>query len=195
MGEGSGGQRIRRVLACGLGAANQALQTIQFAARQTAQAHRATTPCSCAVSLAVRPEWWPDPRDKSWPDSSAMAVTLALGSIGLALLLPWKPSLVALICLGFCCLMVIAGVRLRAVGVGSIALFCLTASWDQVTVGGIEYRMLFLFLGLLLLAPTLDLRRLPPVPWWLHAYGLSAVVVTCSRPRCRSPMGTWTGDT
>lgn len=110
---------------------------------------------------------------------SWIAVALALGAMGLAIFQPSNVSLLAMGCLGVGCALVISGVRLSTIGVGSVALFCLTASWDQVTVGGIEFRMLFLFLGLLLLAPTLDLRRLPPVPWWLHAYGLSAVVVTC----------------
>lgn len=74
------------------------------------------------------------------------------------------------------CAVVIAGLALQTVGVVLVALFCLTASWDLVLVAGVSVRQLCLLLGGLLLATGLDLRRLPPVPWWLHAYGLSAVV-------------------
>lgn len=109
---------------------------------------------------------------------SWVAVGLALGVVGWSLQQPWTMSLVMSGLLVVVCVIVIARLPLQTVGVISVALFCVTASWDQVSVGGIKVRMVFLLLGFLVLAPGIDLRRLPPVPWWLHAYGLTAIVVT-----------------
>lgn len=110
---------------------------------------------------------------------SFVTVGLALSAIAWGLLQPLRVSLVVFALLAIVCVIVIARLTLLHVGVVLIALFCLTASWDQAAVAGINFRQLFLILGGLLLATGLDLRRLPPVPWWLHAYGLSAIVVTC----------------
>ena len=58
-------------------------------------------------------------------------------------------------CCPFCIVsgIVIARLPLQTVGIVLIGLFCLTASWDQVSIVGIRGRMLLLLLlGLLLLA-------------------------------------------
>ena len=55
--------------------------------------------------------------------------------------------------------------------------FALTSSWDQAAVDGVKPRMIFLLLGLLILAPF-AWRRQPPLPWWMYAYCAAAVVVT-----------------
>jgi hypothetical protein len=118
------------------------------------------------------------------PGARAWAITwltvgLVLGVLGLALLLPWKLAVAVFVFIAIGCAIVIAWVDLPRVGVLVIGLFCLAASWDQVAVGGARVRMLFWLLGVMMLAPSVDPRRLPPIPWWLHAYGLAAIVVTC----------------
>ncbi len=118
------------------------------------------------------------------PAVKAATVSFVMVVLGMLLIL-WSVLqtaqiwfvLSALIAIG--CLVVISGVRLAVLGVVLIGLYCFTASWDDVGIGPVGVRQLFLIFGGMLLAPTLDPRRLPPVPWWLHAYGLSAVVASC----------------
>lgn len=121
---------------------------------------------------------WQTPAARAWL-ITLLVVGLALLMIGWSLSLPWALTLVVAFCIAVGCAIVFTRIPLQHVGVLLIALFCFTASWDQTGVAGLNIRSLFLFLGGLLLAAGLDLRRLPPVPWWLHAYGLSAVIVSC----------------
>ncbi len=106
------------------------------------------------------------------------AVGLALVVIWWSLLQPWPIALAMGALLAGACAIVILRLPLQLVGVILIGLFCFTASWDQTAIAGVGIRQIFLGLGGVLLATGLDLRRLPPVPWWLHAYGLSAILVT-----------------
>lgn len=107
---------------------------------------------------------------------SYVMMGLAMFLVLWSLTLTWEIWFAISAMVGLGCAVVISGVRPAVLGVVLIGLFCFTASWDDVGIGPVGVRQLFLVLGGLLLAPTLDPRRLPPVPWWLHAYGLSAVV-------------------
>lgn len=109
---------------------------------------------------------------------SLVTVVLALALVLWALTQPWEIWLLLSGVVAVGCAVVISGVRLSVLGVFLIGVFCFTASWDDVMLGPINIRQLCLVLGGLLLLLTLDLRRLPPVPWWLHAYGLTAVIAT-----------------
>ncbi len=104
-----------------------------------------------------------------------LTLALALWSVTLA----WEFWIFISGLIAVVCAVVISGVRVPVLGVVLIGMFCFTASWDEVLLGPVNVRQLCLLLGGLLLAFTLDLRRLPPIPWWLHAYGLTAIVVTC----------------
>ena len=108
---------------------------------------------------------------------SWIAVGLALIVLGWSLLQTWNVSLAVAAFLAVVCAIVISRVSMQTIGVVLIAMFCFTASWDQTSLAGIKVTQLFLALGGLMLATGIDPRRLPPVPWWLHAYGVSAVVV------------------
>lgn len=117
---------------------------------------------------------------------STRAAVISFAMMGLAMLLAlwsvlqtWEIWLAVSTVIALGCAIMISGVRLAVLGVVLIGLFCFTASWDDVGIGPVGVRQLFLLFGGMLLAPTLDPRRLPPVPWWLHAYGLSAVIASC----------------
>lgn len=92
---------------------------------------------------------------------------------------PFVVALATLALLGFIGALIAARVSLALIGVGFTLLFSFTASWDEAAVLGIKPRMIFMLLGLMMLGVGYGIRHLPPVPWWLHAYGLSAIVVTC----------------
>jgi len=111
--------------------------------------------------------------------TSFVTVVLVMALALWSLTLPWEFWLLISAMVAIGCAVVISGVRLPIIGVVLIGVFCFTASWDDVLLGPINIRQLCLLLGGLLLAFTFDLERLPPIPWWLHAYGLSALVVTC----------------
>ena len=108
---------------------------------------------------------------------SGTVTGMGLLLIGWSLLQPWKITLAVGAFVAIACAMVISRLPLHYLGVVLIGLFCFTASWDETWLAGILVRQWFLVLGGLLLAT--GLRRLPPVPWWLHAYGVSAIVATC----------------
>ncbi len=103
-----------------------------------------------------------------------LTMTVALWSLTMA----WEIWLFLSAVVGIGCAIVISGIRLRVLGVVLIGMFCFTAAWDEVLLGSVNVRQLCLVLGGLLLLTTLDPLHLPPVPWWLHAYGLAAVVAT-----------------
>lgn len=109
---------------------------------------------------------------------SFVAVVLAFAVSLWSITLPWEFWLILSGMVGIACAIIISGVRLGTLGAVLIGVFCFTASWDDVLLGPVNIRQLCLLLGGLLLLTTLDIRRLPQVPWWLHAYGLSAVIAS-----------------
>lgn len=76
------------------------------------------------------------------------------------------------------CVVVIFGISLTSVGVACVVALSFTASWDEAAVGGIKPRLIFLGLGVIALYVGYGLKHPPHIPWWLHAYGLTAVFVT-----------------
>lgn len=74
---------------------------------------------------------------------------------------------------------VVVRAPLGLIGVGFVVVFSFVASWDNAAILGIKPRMIFMLLGLLLLGIGYGIKHPPPVPWWLHAYGVSAIIVTC----------------
>lgn len=76
------------------------------------------------------------------------------------------------------CIAVIARISLARVGAGLIAAFAFTASWDLVEIAGVNVRLVLLLLGTAVLAVVQATERLPPIPWWVHCFGLAAIAVT-----------------
>lgn len=109
---------------------------------------------------------------------SFLTVVLAMVVALWSLTQPWEIWLLLSGVVGMGCAVVISGVRLSTLGVVLIGMFCFTASWDDVMLGSVNIRQLCLALGGLLLLTTIDPLRLPPIPWWLHAYGLAAAIAT-----------------
>lgn len=79
---------------------------------------------------------------------------------------------------GLLCLASLARVRAAHVGAGFVVLFAFTASWDHVELAGTPARYLFLLFGLAVLALVQATKQFPPIPWWVHAFALTVIVVT-----------------
>ncbi|MGN6161289.1 MAG: O-antigen ligase family protein [Marmoricola sp.] len=102
--------------------------------------------------------------------ATAMLVALASGAAAIG---------AALIVLVFgACLALAMRPSLGDVAVYCIVAFCFVISWDEANVGGLKPRLLLLFFGFSGLLVALSFRGGVRVPWWLHAYGLGAIVVT-----------------
>lgn len=109
-----------------------------------------------------------------WAVVGTALLVITVGMMG-----PWPIFVAACSAVAIVCVVVISGLSFQHAGVVLIGLFCFTASWDQASLASVNLRQIFLLFGGLILAAGLNPRRLPPVPWWLHAYGLSAVFAAC----------------
>ncbi len=99
---------------------------------------------------------------------AAVSVALATApGIGIALA----------VMVGLGCVAVFARVPLAQIGVGFVVLFAFTTSWDEVEIAGVTARYLFLLFGLVILGLAQATKRLPPIPWWVHCLGLTAITV------------------
>lgn len=67
---------------------------------------------------------------------------------------------------------------LASLGVFFIVLYCLVISWDEASLGGLKPRLLLLVFGTGALVVGGAVQRAPRIPWWLHAYGVGAVLVS-----------------
>lgn len=76
------------------------------------------------------------------------------------------------------CVAIMRRSSLADIGIFLIVAFCLVISWDEASVGGVKPRLLLLFFGVAALVVGAGLRGTPRIPWWLHAYGLGAIIVT-----------------
>lgn len=109
--------------------------------------------------------------------------TLFVGAIGIlaavSVALVTAPGIgIALaVMVGLGCVAMIARVPLAHVGASFVVMFAFTASWDEVEIAGVTARYLFLLFGLVILGLTQATKRLPPIPWWVHCFGLTAITV------------------
>lgn len=107
----------------------------------------------------------------------AIAALVMIGSLSAIV---WHPAvgmgLAAVVAL--ICVIVISRASVAGLGVAAIVAFALTASWDQISVGGFNPRFAFLAAGLVLLLVGSSFRGALWVPWWIHSFGLASIVVT-----------------
>lgn len=112
---------------------------------------------------------------------SALALTsIALVTVMLVALGTVSPVLAAaliVLLLGWCVAIAMRP-SIADLGVFLVVVFCFVISWDEANVGGIKPRLLFLFFGTAGLLVGTSFRGGVRIPWWLHAYGLGAIVVT-----------------
>lgn len=110
--------------------------------------------------------------------SAVMVVVmiLALFAFSLAAAAAISLAVTFVICAG--CAAVVSRASMARIGVTLIVIFSFTASWDDVSLGGVKPRLPLLVLGLVMLLVGYGIRNPPHIPWWIHIFAAAATAVT-----------------